>query len=100
MRTISEADVEQATLDWLESLGRSATHGLDIAPGTPNAERGDYGRMLLERRPRNVLAELNSDLPSTALDDALRKLTRPQSSILEARNRAFHRLNVQARYAS
>ena len=32
------------------------------------------------------------DLPAAALEDAFRKLTRPEGSTLEARNRAFHRM--------
>ena len=41
---------------------------------------------MLERRLRDSLAELNPDLPSDALDDALRRLTRPEGATVEARN--------------
>jgi hypothetical protein len=41
-RSFTESVVEQATLAWLESLGWSVTHGLQIAPGEPGAERADY----------------------------------------------------------
>ena len=41
-----------------------------------------------------TLAELNPAVPSSALDDARRKLTRPGGSTLEVRNRAFHRMLV------
>ena len=37
---------------------------------------------------------LNPDLPAEALDDAYRKLTRPEGATVEARNRAFHRMVV------
>ncbi len=94
MTTITEADVEQAALDWLADLGWSVEHGPDIAPETPSAERTDYGQVVLERRLRDALAELNPGLPVSALDDAFRKLTRPEGSTLEARNRAFHRMLV------
>ena len=94
MTTITEADVEQATLSWLSGLGWQAAHGADIAPDTPNAERDDYGQVVLERRLRDALAQLNPGLPADALDDAYRKLTRPEGSTLEARNRAFHRMLV------
>ena len=50
--------------------------------------------MVLERRLRDALGRLNPDLPSIALDDAFRKLSRPEGSTLEARNRAFHRMVV------
>ena len=94
MTTITEADVEEAALAWLTALGWGVAHGPDIAPETPNAERDDYGQVVLERRLRDSLAELNPALPVDALDDAYRKLTRPEGSTLEARNREFHRMLV------
>ena len=94
MTTITEAEVEQVALDWLSDLGWSVAHGPDIAPETPNAERTDYGQVVLERRLRDAVATLNPELPASALEDALCKLTRPQGSTLEARNRAFHRILV------
>ena len=94
MTNITEADVEEATLAWLADLGWVMAHGPEIAPDTPNAERDEYGQVILERRLRDSLAELNPALPVDALDDALRKLTRPEGSTLEARNREFHRMLV------
>ena len=94
MATINESMVESAALDWLSGLGWQVAHGPDIAPGTPNAERTDYGQVVLERRVQDSLAELNPSLPLSALDDAFRKLTRSEGSTLEARNRAFHRMLV------
>ncbi len=89
-----ESDVEQAALAWLESLGWHVAHGPDIAPEAAGAERADYGRVVLEQRLRDALARLNPDLPAEALDDAFRKLTKPEGVILEVRNRAFHRMIV------
>ena len=94
MTTLTEADVEAAALGWLAGLGWNVAHGPDIAPGTPAAERAGYDQVVLERRLRDALAALNPALPLDALDDAYRKLTRPQGSTLEARNRAFHRMLV------
>ena len=91
---ISESIVEQATLAWLEGLGWQAAHGPDIAPDTPNTERDDYGQVVLGRRLRDAVATLNPSLPASALDDAHRKLIRPEGSTLEARNREFHRMLV------
>ena len=92
--TITEADVEEAALDWLRDIGWQVVHGPDMAPDTPNAERSDYGQVVLERRLRDALGELNPGLPAEALDDAFRKLTRLEGATLEARNRAFHRMLV------
>ncbi len=88
----TESDVEYAALAWLEGLGWSVAHGPDIAPDTPGAERADYGQVVLEQRLRDALALLNHDLPAAALDDAFRRLTRPEGPTLETSNRAFHRM--------
>src|SRR6266446_7742836 len=94
MTTFNESVVEQAALAWLESVGWSVRHGAEVAPGELAAERSDYGQVVLEQRLRDALAQLNPDLPAEALDDAFRKLTRPEGAELPARNRAVHRLLV------
>ena len=94
MTTLTESDVEIAALEWLSALGWQTVSGSDIAPNTPGAERADYGQIVLERRLRDALARLNPKLPAAALEDALRRLTRPEGVTLEARNRAFHRTLV------
>ena len=94
MTTVTEADVEEVALGWLRDLSWQTAHGPDIGPGGASEERLDYGVVVLERRLRDALARLNPDLPVGALDDAFRKLTRPEGSTTEARNRAFHRMLV------
>ncbi|MDE3260305.1 MAG: type I restriction endonuclease subunit R [Gemmatimonadota bacterium] len=94
MTTLLEAEVEQAALEWLSGLDWQVLHGPEIAPDMPNAERDDYVQVVLDQRLRDALSELNRTIPSSALDDAYRKLTRPEGSTLEARNRAFHRMLV------
>jgi type I restriction enzyme, R subunit len=93
-RQFTESVVEQAAVAWLESIGWSVRNGADIAPGEPTAERDDYGQVVFSTRLRESLARLNPALPAAALEDAFRKLTRPEGPTLEARNRAVHRLFV------
>jgi type I restriction enzyme R subunit len=90
----TESEVETAALGWLEASGWTVAHGPDIAPDTPGAERADYGEVVLTRRLRDALARLNTELPAEALEDAFRKLTRPEGADLVQRNRALHRLMV------
>ena len=94
MDSFTESTVEQAALAWLESVGWSVRHGAEIAPGELAAERSDYGQVILAQRLRDALAQLNRSLPAEALDDAFRKLTRPEGAELAVRNRAGHRLLV------
>jgi type I restriction enzyme R subunit len=92
--SFSESHVEAAALAWLESLGYAVQSGPAIAPDEPEAERADYGQVVLEDRLRQALARLNPTLPSEALDDAFRKLTRADTPTLVARNHAVHRMLV------
>ncbi|MCG3133385.1 MAG: hypothetical protein HMLKMBBP_00542 [Planctomycetes bacterium] len=91
----SESVVEEAALAWLESAGWRVAHGPDIAPDTPNAERDSYEDVVLARRLRNALARLNPRLPTDAIEDAFRKLVRPEGPDLLQRNRFLHRLMVR-----
>jgi len=90
----TESVVEEAALAWLESVGWQIRNGAEIAPGEPAAERDDYGQVVLAQRLRDALARLNPALPAEALEDAFRKLTRPEGADLIVRNRALHRLLV------
>ncbi|MDF0666330.1 MAG: HsdR family type I site-specific deoxyribonuclease [Nitrospira sp.] len=96
MTAFTESVVEDAALSWFEVLGYRVLHGPDIAAGEPAAERSDpnYRDVVLEGRLRQALVRLNPDLPSEALEDAFRKLTRMDASLLVERNRAVHRLLV------
>jgi hypothetical protein len=86
--------VEEAALAWLESIAWRIAHGPDIAPDMPAAERRDYGEVALAQRLRDALARLNPDLPGEALEDAFRRLTRPEGADFVQRNRFVYRLLV------
>jgi len=90
----TESIVEQAALAWFESAGWQVRNGAEIAPGEPAAERADFGQIILTQRLRDALTRLNPALPAEALEDAFRKLTRPEGADLIVRNRALHRLLV------
>lgn len=93
-RGVTESVVEEAALAWLEAAGWQVAHGPDIAPDMPAAERTDYGEVVLAQRLRDALARLNPELSAEALEDAFRKLARPEGAELIQRNRALHRLLV------
>ena len=93
MNAFTESVVEQAALDWFRALGYNVVGGPDMPPG-PHALRESYADTIFPSVVRGALARLNPNLPNEALDDAFRKLTRPEGSSPEARNHAFHRLAV------
>ena len=91
---VSEASVEDAALDWLRNVGWKTACGPDISPDGATPERQDYSEVVLAARLQTALAILNPDLPQSALNDAFRRLIRPDGATLEARNRAFHRMLI------
>ncbi len=95
MAHLTESEIESAALDWLAGLGYQTLLGPDIAPGEPSSEREDYGQVVLERRVRQALVRLNPDVPSDALDEAFRKLTRPDSPSLVGNNHVVHTYLVE-----
>jgi len=94
MAYVTESVVEDAALAWLESIGWRVACGPDITPDTPAAERRDYDEAVLAQRLRDALVRLNPALPAEALENAFRKLTRPEGADLIQRNRGLHRLLV------
>lgn len=93
----AESAVEEAALAWFEGLGYAVTSGPAIAAGEPDAERIDpnYRDVILDRRLRQALTQLNPDLPLEALEDAFRKVTRIGAPTLIGRNQDFHRMLVE-----
>jgi len=95
MTHFSESVVEQAALAWLESLGYTIISGLEIAPGELQAERDDYRQVVLETRLRHALQRLNPQVPPDAIQEAFRKLTRPDLPSLIANNHMMHKYFVE-----
>lgn len=86
----TESIVEEAALSWFEELGYSVLHGATIAPREPGEERANYSEVILAQRLRQALARINFHIPSDALDEAFRTVTRPGSPHLLENNRQFH----------
>ncbi|HON94027.1 MAG TPA: type I restriction endonuclease subunit R [Sedimentisphaerales bacterium] len=95
MAHLTESEIESAALDWLKAQGWETLFGPEIAPGEPAAERENYVQVVLERRLRQALQRLNPQVPSDALEEAFRKLTRPDSPSLLANNHIVHKYLVE-----
>lgn len=95
LNNFTESIVEQAALAWLESMGYVIAHGPDIAPDQPGAERADYGQVVLDGRLRQALALNNPNVPADALEEAFRKLKRPDMPSLIASNHVIHQYLVE-----
>src|SRR5215207_6315767 len=95
MSNFTESVVEEAALAWLEALGYALAYGPEIGCGEPGDERADWAQVVLEGRLRQALQRLNPTVPTSALEEAFRKLTRPDSPSLVAGNHTMHRLIVE-----
>ncbi len=91
----TESTVEEAALGWLEELGYSILHGPDIAPEEAAAERATYEQVVFEKRLKQALQRLNPEVPADAIEEAFRKLTRPDTPSLVSNNHSFHRYLIE-----
>ena len=91
----TEDDIEQLALSQLTELGWETVHGPDIAFDGPNPERdpaAKYGDVVLVERLRLALGRINPDVPSPAIEEAIRKVLTTESPALIENNRRFHRM--------
>jgi len=91
-KVLTESVVEEAAIDWFRGLGYQHLPGPHIACDGLYPERGSYSDVLLEERLRSALVALNPNIPAEALEDAFRKVTRPDSPSLIVNNRQFHKM--------
>jgi type I site-specific restriction-modification system R (restriction) subunit/very-short-patch-repair endonuclease len=88
---LTESSVEDAALGFFQELGYEYRPGPEIAVDGLFAERKGYGDVILVGRLRAALARINPDLPASAVEDAVQKLTRTEAPTLVLNNRTFHR---------
>lgn len=91
----TEAMLEEAAIEILESLGYDYAFGPDLSLGGDYEERKDYREVILSHRVKDALFKINRDLPREALDDAFRQLITFNSPMLEENNRYFHQLMTE-----
>lgn len=91
---INENTLEETTLKWFQELGFAYKFGPDIVPEEPASERFSFSEVILKDRLQSALASLNSHLPPDALEEAFRKITRPELPSLIQNNRTFHKMLV------
>lgn len=83
---------ERPALEWLEEAQWTLAEGRELAPGSPGAERASYKDVLLVDRLRGAIKELNSELPSSAIDSAVATVRATDSPTPIDDHQAFHRL--------
>lgn len=90
MHTITESEVEQICLEYLEDLGYGCLLGPDISPDGLFVER-KYSDVVLIDRLTSAIDKLNPAIPDEAKADAIKKVLRADSPNLLNNNETFHR---------
>ncbi|HMM12705.1 MAG TPA: type I restriction endonuclease subunit R [Bacteroidales bacterium] len=88
--SITENEIEDIALSYLQGLGYSCLSGTVISPDGEHPER-QYNEVVLVNRLRDAIDKLNPSITQDAKDDALKKVLRTESPNLLINNENFHR---------
>lgn len=98
---MTEDQLEQEALGWLQEVGYTHRYGPDIAHDGPTPERTGYREAQLLFRLREAIHKLNPDIPAAAREDAIKQVQDLGIPALMSANRRFHHLlvnGVQVQY--
>lgn len=88
--SITENEIEQIAINYLQEMGYNYLNGLDISPDGEHPER-QYNEVVLVTRLRDAIDKLNPTLSQEAKEDALKKVLRTESPNALINNETFHR---------
>ncbi len=91
---MTEVQLEQEALSWLQDVGYSHQFGPDIAFDGTDPQRANYREVVLPFRLREAIARLNPSIPTAAREEAFRQVVDLGIPSLLSANRAFHKLLV------
>jgi len=91
---LTEDQLENEALGWLQEVGYQYINGYAIAPDGESPERSNYLQPLLVERLRSAINRLNPSIPLVAREDALKQVMDLSIPALLSANRHFHGLLV------
>lgn len=90
MTKITESEIEELALEYLENIGYDYRHGCILAPDGEQPEREKYDDVILKNRLINAINTLNPDIPIEAREEAFRQIITINSPDLLNNNEIFH----------
>jgi type I restriction enzyme, R subunit len=101
--SITENEIEEIALSYLQNLGYSYILGTTLSPDGEHPER-QYTDVVLTARLRDAIDKLNPSITQDAKEDALKKVLRTESPNALINNETFHKyltegLDVEVRTA-
>ncbi|MCU0469473.1 MAG: type I restriction endonuclease subunit R [Arcicella sp.] len=91
---ISENEIEQIAISYLQSMGYTYLVGTDISPDGEHPER-QYNDVVLVTRFRDAIDKHNPTLSQNAKEDALKKVLRTDSPNGLINNETFHKYLIE-----
>lgn len=91
---MTEDQLEQETLGWLQEVGYTLLNGPEIAVDGLMPERANYVQTYLPDRVRDAVHRLNPTIPAVAREDAIKQVQDLGVPALLSANRHFHKLLV------
>jgi type I restriction enzyme R subunit len=88
--SITENEIEEIALSYLQGLGYTYQLGTVISPDGEHPER-QYNEVVLVTRLRNAIDKLNPNISQDAKEDALKKVLRTENPNALINNENFHR---------
>ncbi len=88
--SISESEIEEIALNYLQKLDYQLQKGLDISPDGEHPER-QYTEVVLANRLRDAIDKLNPTISQDAKEEALKKVLRTNSPNALINNEQFHK---------
>src|SRR5665213_2565393 len=90
MNSISENEIEEIAIGYLQNMGYTHVLGTSIAPDGEHPER-KYNEVVLITRLRDAIDKLNPSITQEAKEDALKKVLRTDSPVALINNENFHK---------
>ena len=89
---LNENDIEQLTLQRLQSLSWEYRYGKDLPVHEGKFARGDLGGVIFIEQLREAVRKLNPQFPESAVDSVVKSATKSDIGDLVVRNQAFYKL--------
>ena len=89
---LNENDIEQLTLQHLQSLSWEYRYGKDLPVHEGEFARGDLSGVVFIEQLREAVRKLNPQLPESAVDSVVKSATKSDIGDLVVRNQAFYKL--------
>jgi len=88
---MNEDNLEKTCINWFKEVGYVSLHGPDVSPNGDYPKRDDYKEVVFKETLKDVLTKINKNIPSNAINEAIREITIYNSPSVIENNQRFHK---------